>query len=113
MARGELALALDKQLASNQRHEDPVQIGVTFKARDGNYCRSFTLREAKTAGLACHANGEWQVASTAAAEIPAGQMQQAGSAMPAAVLAAIDARIAGDALNATDEDVARLAGWSK
>ena len=111
VARGQLAAALDQQLASNQRREDSVQIGLTFKARDGNFCRSFTLRDAKTAGLACRGGGEWQIAATAAAEIPAGQVSQAGSALPAAILSAVEARMAGDALDAAGEESARRGGW--
>ena len=113
VARGELATALDKQLASNQRREDPVQIGVTFAARDGNFCRSFTLPETKTAGLACRAGGEWRIAATATAEVPTGQVQQAAGAMPPAILAAIEARIAGEAFDAKGEDNARLGGWDR
>jgi hypothetical protein len=111
VARGQLAAALDQQLASDQRREEPVQIGLTFKARDGNYCRSFTLRDAKTSGLACRGGGEWQIAATAATEIPAGQVQQAGSALPAAILSAVEARMTGDALDAAGEENARLGGW--
>jgi hypothetical protein len=88
-----------------------VQIGVTFKARDGNYCRSFTLPASRTAGLACRAGREWQVAATATAETPAGQMQQASGAMPAAILSAIDAHIAGEALDAAGEQSAQRDGW--
>jgi hypothetical protein len=113
VARGELAMALDRQLASDQRREELVQIGVTFRSRDGNYCRSFTLAATRTAGLACRAGGDWQVAATAMADLPAGQVQQAAGAMPAAVLAAIEARIAGEALDAAGEQDARLGGWDK
>jgi hypothetical protein len=113
VARGELAAALDQQLASNQRREDPVQIGVTFKARDGNYCRSFAMPETKTAGLACRAGGHWRIEATATAEVPTGQMQQAAGAMPPAILAAIEARIAGEAFDARGEDNARLGGWDR
>jgi hypothetical protein len=111
VARGDLAVALDKQLASDQRREEPVQIGVTFKSRDGNYCRSFTLPATRTGGLACRAGGDWQIAATAMAEMPAGQVQQAAGAMPAAVLSAIEVRIAGEALDAAGEQNARLGGW--
>jgi len=113
VARGVLANALDKQLASDQRPEEPVQIGVTFRARDGGFCRSFTLRGTKTAGLACRAGGEWQVAATGVADIPAGQVQQAAAALPAAILSAIETRRAGDALDAAGEENARLGGWDR
>ncbi|MEO8063406.1 MAG: hypothetical protein ABI821_11740 [Pseudomonadota bacterium] len=113
VARGELAAALDGQLASDQQRAGAVRIGVTFKARDGNYCRSFTLPATRTAGLACRAGDDWQVAATAEAEIPAGQVQQAAGAMPTAILAAIETRIVGEALDAAAEDSARLRGWDK
>lgn len=38
-------------------------------------------------------------------------MRQAASALPPAVLAAVDAAMAGDALNAEQEKAARDAGW--
>lgn len=113
VARGELATALDRQLASNQGLEQPVQIGVTFKSRDGNYCRSFTLSASQTAGLACRAGGDWRIAATAVTQLPAGQVQQAAGTMPAPVLAAIETRIAGEALDAAGEENARLGGWDR
>jgi hypothetical protein len=110
VARGALARALDSQLASTQRPEDPVQIGLTFRSQDGSYCRSFTLPRAATAGLACRAAGEWRIPVTTAAAAAEGGVRQAASPPPA-VLSAIEARIAGDALDAAGEENARLGGW--
>lgn len=115
VASGALARALDSQLASTQRPEDPVQIGLTFRSQDGSYCRSFTLRRAATAGLACRVAGEWRLPVTAASAASASAataegVRQAGSAPPA-VLSAIEARIAGEALDAAGEENARLGGW--
>lgn len=110
VARGALARALDSQLASTQRPEDPVQIGLTFHSQDGGYCRSFTLKHAATAGLACRVSGEWRVPVTAAAAGSEAGVRQASSPPPA-VLSAIEARIAGDALDAAGEENARLGGW--
>ena len=73
VAHGELARALDAQLASEQRGEEPVLIGLTFKARDGNYCRSFEMRATRTAGLACRAGSDWQVMATDSSAPPQGQ----------------------------------------
>ena len=73
VARGELARALDSQLASEQRGEEPVLIGLTFKARDGNYCRSFVLRATRTAGLACRVGSDWQVPATDSSLLPEGR----------------------------------------
>jgi hypothetical protein len=110
VARGALARALDSQLASTQRAEDAVQIGVTFTSQDGGYCRSFVVRKAGTAGLACREGGEWRVPVTAAMQVPVAGLRPAASPPPA-VLAAIEARIAGEALDAAGEENARLGGW--
>ena len=110
VASGALARALDSQLASTQRPEDPVQIGLTFQGQDGGYCRSFTLQRAATAGLACRASGEWRIPVTAATASSEAGVRQASSPPPA-VLSAIEARIAGDALDAAGEERARLGGW--
>ncbi len=110
MARGALANALDSQLASTQRADDAVQIGLTFTSREGSYCRSFLVPKAGTAGLACREGGEWRIPVTAAAQLPAEGLRQATS-LPAAVLSAVDERIAGEALDAAGEENARLGGW--
>lgn len=111
MARGELARALENQLASEQRGEEPVLIGLTFKARDGAYCRSFVLRSAQTAGLACRTESGWQIPATDSSPMPQGQMQQASSATPPAILRAIESRMDGAALDAETEKSAQLSGW--
>jgi anti-sigma factor RsiW len=110
VATGALAEALSSQLAGNAPGGTGVQIGVSFAARDGALCRSFTAGAA--AGLACRSGGQWTLPVVAEAERgAAGEYRQAGSAMPAAVLEAIDARIAGPALDADGERAARQQGW--
>jgi hypothetical protein len=111
IAHGLLASALDHQLASEQRGEEPVLIGLTFKAHDGNYCRSFVLRATRTAGLACRVGGEWQIPATESAGLTSGDVKQASSLSPA-ILRLIEARMAGEALDADEEQRARVAGWS-
>jgi hypothetical protein len=112
LARGELATALDNQLASEQRGDEPVLIGLTFKAHDGSYCRSFTLRSAKTAGLACRVGADWQIPATDSAAIPQGDLQQAASVLAPAILKAIEARRVGEPLDAQGEQSAQLSGWN-
>ena len=109
VARGVLASALDQQRASAQRDTDPVQIGITFRMQDGRYCRSFALRAAETAGLACRVEGEWQIPVTVASA-DSGDMRKAASPPPA-VLQAIEARISGEALDAAAEEDAHRSGW--
>ena len=111
VARGELALALDRQLASEQRGGEPVSIGLTVRTRDGSYCRSFVLRSAKTTGLACRVGPDWQVPVTDTSPIPSGEMQQASSVAPA-ILRAIEARGDGAVLDAAAERSAQQGGWA-
>jgi hypothetical protein len=86
-----------------------VRLGVSFRATDGHYCRSFTL--GTTAGLACRDGDAWRIPVLAEGEAEHGAYRQAGSALPAAVLDAIDQRIAGQALDAQAERAARERGW--
>jgi hypothetical protein len=110
VAQGPLAHALSEQLASEQGQDAGVRLGVSFHAKDGSYCRSFMLGAA--GGLACRHGGEWRIPVLAeGASQQEGTYRQAGSDVPAAVLDAIDARIAGPALDAAGERAARGQGW--
>jgi hypothetical protein len=104
-ARGALERALDAQLASEQAGS--VRIGLTFRAQDGAYCRTFELTERATAGLACRGDDAWRVAMTAA-QPNQGELRMASAPE---ILAAVDARIAGEPLDAAGEAAARDAGW--
>jgi hypothetical protein len=110
VARGGLARALDAQLASNQPADAEVRIGLTFESTDGAYCRSFVARASSTAGLACHADGQWRIVTTSAVDAASGEIRQA-TTMPPAVLQAIEEHMRGDALDAQGEAAAREAGW--
>jgi hypothetical protein len=108
VAQGELAAALDRQVGG--KAEGAVKVGVSFAARDGAYCRGFVM--GASAGLACREGGQWKIPVLAEAEKEAaGGYRQAGSALPPAVLDAIDARIADRPLDAAGEEAARARGW--
>ena len=110
VARGELAWALDGQLASDAGAGN-VRIGSSFVDRRGAYCRTFRLRhEVPFAGLACHPGDAWQLLlliAAAPSEIGSHQV----TVMPMTVLRAVDAAIDGEPLNAAAETAARDAGW--
>ena len=111
-AQGELAEALSTQLAGTAAPGAPVNIGVSFEAKDGGYCRSFTM--GATAGLACRNGAEWKVPLMAQAVAgTSGEYRQAGSAMPPLVLDAIDLRMTGQTLDARAEEAARERGWKR
>lgn len=115
-ASGALARALSQQLASEQPPVAPVTIGVSFRARSGDYCRTFVLREGESlAGLACRQGPNWQVMALAPAAAPgtaAGGYRQAGSGMPPAVAGTLDELIAGEPLDAAAEKAARAHAWN-
>jgi hypothetical protein len=110
VARGELAWALDGQLASDAGTGN-VRIGSSFLDRSGAYCRTFRLQhEAPFAGFACRVGDQWQLPLlTAAAPSEIGSHQI--TVMPMAVLRAVDAAIDGEPLDAAAETAARDAGW--
>ena len=111
-ARGVLDQALTQQLASAAPRQTPVRVGLSFLSREGNYCRTFMLP--KAAGLACRSGAGWTVPVLAEdANAIGGQYRQAGSALPEAVLDAIDQRIAGKALDIAAEQAARDKGWGR
>ena len=114
-ASGELARALTTRLAAEQGAADLVRVGFSFRARSGEYCRTFVVGgEVEVAGLACRGAGEWRVRVLAAGSgVPSapGSLRQAGSSLPDAVRAAVEAGIDGEPLDAAGEARAREQGW--
>jgi len=121
LARGALARALNEQLTGSATSAAAVRVGMTFRARSGNYCRSFTFSGSRSlAGLACRMQEQWQVLNLIGAESPAAAANGAGNGqnlrtsaptLPPALLQAIDERISGEPLNAAAEIKARNNGW--
>jgi hypothetical protein len=111
-AHGRLDSALTHQLASAPSTGSAVRIGVSFVSKEGQYCRSFAMGNA--AGLACRSGREWKIPLlTESAAAGEGAYRQAGSAMPTAVLDAVDARAAGASLDAKAEHAAAQKGWAR
>lgn len=109
VAQGELATALDTQLASAQAQDAPTRIGVSFTNNDGRPCRTFDSRAA--AGIACRGDGGWQVMMTAAsAGRQRSDYRQAGSAN-LLVQQAAQEMMAGEPLDEAAERRARDSGW--
>lgn len=108
IASGDLGQALDVQLASAQA-DRPVRVGLSFKDREGQYCRSFTA--AGASGLACREGGDWRVEGMfAAPEGQSGEYRMAAGEDPR-LADLIDQRIAGEPLDAAGEAAAQKAGW--
>jgi anti-sigma factor RsiW len=118
VASGVLAKALSNQLSSERTPSAPVQIGLTFTAKSGDYCRTFTMAAAaSSAGVACRRPDGWQVQVLAQASGgPAGDesaatYRTAGSALSPVILDAVQQQIAGEPLDQNAEIAARQQGW--
>jgi negative regulator of sigma E activity len=107
VARGELAAGLTRQLASAPADAN-VRIGITFRNRQGDYCRTFT--SASEAGLACRDGEDWRIEVLAAAPAQAGDIRTA-AALPLPVLHAVDSAMDGEPLDAAREMAARDSDW--
>ncbi|MEO8723096.1 MAG: anti-sigma factor [Sphingobium sp.] len=105
VAHGELATALDTQLASSQPIDAPVRIGVSFRDQGDNLCRTFDSGAMQ--GIACHDGDGWALTNTAASSRSNGsaQYRQASSADPI-VMQAAQAMMKGDVLDAKAERAA-------
>ena len=117
LARGVLAQALSSELASAPTPGASTRIGISFRARSGEYCRTFALggneaRDHALAGLACREHGRWRIDALAPSVtgMTAGY-RMAGAALPKAVLQAMDEQIAGEPLDARGEAAARQHEW--
>ncbi|MDP9109752.1 MAG: hypothetical protein M3N23_11890 [Pseudomonadota bacterium] len=127
VAHAGLATALDQQSSSERDAASATQIGMTFAAHDGGYCRSFVWTPASQstpgkalAGLACRkpadATPDWQIpvlAEAAPNAAPVGNYRQAASAVPAAVLTEIDQRMRGAPLDAAAERALLSRRWRR
>lgn len=112
-----LAQALSTQPSGAAPAHAPLQVAWTFRDHDGRYCRTFVLAANSAAGLACRDDAGWRVQVVAraddAASAAAGGYRQAASALPGAVLQAVDARIQGEALDAAAEAEALKRGFTR
>jgi len=115
LARGALTRALNEQLASNASGGGAVQVGLSFKAKNGHFCRTFAINAASSlAGLACREQDQWQVLTltgTQSQNADSQHLRMAASALPPVLLQAVNERISGEPLDAQAESRARSSGW--
>lgn len=115
VAQDALAEALSNQLASGQPIDARVALGLSFRSKSGEYCRTFVLREGQgLAGLACREGDAWAVEIVAPGESPGSagtDYRMAGAELPLLVLQAVEQRIEGESLDASGEAAALERGW--
>lgn len=106
-----LVRVLDTRLTADGADARGRTVGLTFRDADERWCRTFQSGEAGVAGLACREGDGWTMRALAPFHPPAGELRTAAADIPAPVLAAVDAAIAGETLDAAAEARARDAGW--
>jgi anti-sigma factor RsiW len=114
VATGALSKALTSQIGAQTDAQDKVRIGLSFRARDGNYCRTFALPGDSAAGVACRDNEHWQIQALArvTGETDSNEYRQAGAPLPPAIVQVVESTIDGDALDAEQEAALRARNWS-
>lgn len=107
-AGGDLAAALDTQLAATQADQTDTRILLSFARENGDLCRAW--RGADSGGIACRDGTGWKIERQFALGTTQGtEFRQAGSETD--LLAAAQDMAAGEALDAEGERAARTRGW--
>lgn len=106
-----LVRVLDTRLAADGPDGAGRSVGLTFRDDEGRWCRTFRANDASLAGLACRQQDGWRIRVLAPTGGAPGEVRTAGADTSDAVLAAVDAIISGETLDAAAEARARNAGW--
>ena len=114
-AGGELRDALAEQSGGVLNRDTGIQIGVSYLAKNGDYCRTFTIKQTNAlAGLACRRHEGWAIDVLIRANSDAsGAYRMAGAAVPPLILSVVETTIAGDPLDPEQEADARARGWQR
>ncbi|MDP8986678.1 MAG: hypothetical protein M3N97_16880 [Pseudomonadota bacterium] len=122
LASGALAQGLTNQLSS-ERGPAAVHMGLSFVAKSGEYCRTFTMTApASPAGVACRRGNAWQIRALTQPTQPtqpsepgagdsAGTYRTAASALPPLILDEVQRQMTGEPLDQNGELAARRQGW--
>ena len=107
VAQGMIASALDAQLASAQAGR-AVQIGLSFRRKDGRWCRSFD--SAAMGGVACRKGKRWRLEQLVPGSAGSSAYRQAASGDPR-IMETVEAMVEGVPADAAQEAQAKAAGW--
>jgi hypothetical protein len=117
IASGLLNRSLNEQVSGLTPTSTAVRVGQSFHAKAGGYCRTFTLDNGHAlAGLACREQRQWRVLTLLGTDVAASAgsaqlFRLSSSTLPAPLLAAINERTTGEALDAAGESKARRSDW--
>jgi hypothetical protein len=116
LAGAGLAEALSHQLSEDRSSGLAAITGLSFRAKTGAYCRTFSLTGSHaSSGLACRESDGWKIkvlAQSPDASSNSSHFRPAASADAPAVRAAVEESIDGEPLDRAGEIAARQAGWA-
>jgi len=111
-----LAEALSNQLSADRAPGRQATTGLSFRAKTGDYCRTFSLNGSNaSSGLACREGRSWKIkvlAQSPHAAANSSDFRRAASADVPAIRAAVEESIDGEPLDQAGEIAARRRGWS-
>jgi anti-sigma factor RsiW len=111
-----LAEALSSQLSADHPPGTVATTGLSFRAKTGDYCRTFALTATHAnSGLACREGGSWKLkvlAQSPETSANSSGFRPAASADAPAVRAAVEESIDGEPLDQAGEIAARQGNWS-
>lgn len=115
LADAGLIRVLDTRLTADGADPEGRAVGLTFRDSNDRWCRTFQAGEAGLAGLACRSaaagDATWTVKVLAPFEAAGPGLRTAAADIPAPVLAAVDAALAEDPLDAAAEARVRDSNW--
>lgn len=111
-AAGTLAHALNEQHGTERATGSDVEIGLTYKATSGEFCRTFTGL-ASVAGVACHSDRGWEIQALAHADGQSAEgYRMAETSMPPLIRQYVESSMDGEALDAQAENDALARKWA-
>jgi len=108
-AAGPLDRALNSQLAA-AGEQNGVRIGLSFKDREGHYCRTFVAKAQN--GLACRTGEDWAIEGLVRLGPAQGDYRMASGQDPT-LLALIESRLTGEAFDPAAEARAVAHQWKE
>lgn len=108
-ADAQLAAVLDQRLVADQAGNEPVRVLLSFRDEAGAYCRAFA-GEAQS-GIACRDEEGWRLRFEAEGGAAQGTDYRMAGAGAAEVLAQAQDMAGGPALDPSEEEAAKAAGW--
>ena len=116
LAGAGLAQALSHQLSEDRSPGLVAITGLSFRAKTGDYCRTFSWTGShSSSGLACREGDGWKIkvlAQSPPATANSSNFRPAASADAPAVRAAVEESIDGEPLDRAGEIAARRQGWA-